>query len=86
MPKPPAEYVDADGHVDFTGSWKCKSADGDLDGVFADMGIGRAALDLVQHMRIAFLPYNGWILTFLNTDDASARLCCSENHGILWLG
>lgn len=41
VPKPPEDYVDADGHVNFTGSWKCKSAEGDLDGVFADMGIGR---------------------------------------------
>ena len=40
VPKPPEDYVDADGHVNFTGSWKCKSADGDLDRVFADMGIG----------------------------------------------
>ena len=43
VPKPPEDYVDADGHVNFTGSWKCKSAEGDLDGVFADMGIGAIA-------------------------------------------
>lgn len=40
VPRPPEEYVDEDGHVDFTGSWKCASAGGDLHGVFADMGIG----------------------------------------------
>ncbi|CAL1170105.1 unnamed protein product [Cladocopium goreaui] len=40
VPRPPEEYVDENGHVDFTGSWKCASAGGDLHGVFADMGIG----------------------------------------------
>ena len=41
VPRPPEEYVDENGHVDFTGTWKCASAGGDLHGVFSDMGIGQ---------------------------------------------
>ena len=35
------EYSDDSGHVNFTGRFKCKEAGGELDEVFADMGIGR---------------------------------------------
>lgn len=43
VPLPPAEHLEADGHVNFTGHWKCMEAGGELDAVFADMGIGYLA-------------------------------------------
>ena len=57
VPAPPEEYLTADAHVNFSGDWKCKEADGDLDAVFADMGIGQAPLLSLPFETSQNLPF-----------------------------
>lgn len=70
MPLPPAEHLEADGHVNFTGHWKCMEAGGELDAVFADMGIGNCHETRANHKM-----YKMFVRSFCSRDAQTQRRC-----------